>query len=74
MCCGSFFTPADGVGDVTVAGVLTRAQIAQKHRLTAKDLVKIENKLRRTKVNDALFSWPQGPYYDLLLNLIAFCG
>jgi hypothetical protein len=70
---GSAFTPTDELGLVQTAGVLTAEQIMKKHKLDTKNFEKIKNQVQQTKLLDALFSWPDGMHYDVLLYLVAFC-
>lgn len=68
---GSFFKPRD-FQSVVAAGALTRKQIRAKHNLTLEEMNAIIKKVHRARLLDALFSWPDGPYYDIIMHLVAF--
>jgi len=70
---GSAIKETDGMGEVEVAAVLTYSQICKKHHLTSTEFERITRRLRRTQLRDALFHWPNGPYYDILLHDVARC-
>jgi hypothetical protein len=72
---GSFFTPelVATAGKVTAAGVLSPSQIRAAHGLTPREYEQIEKQVLKAKVLDALFSWPQGPRYDILGYRWATC-
>ena len=63
---GSFFN-----GVALAAGVLTPEQIVRKYDITVAELDRIMEDLRGMTVLDALFSYPDGPRYDLLLWMVA---
>lgn len=67
---GSVFN-SDEIGEVTAVGVLSCEQICKKHNLTLAKYQKIEQRLNRTQLSNALFLWPDGPYYDILLHRVA---
>ena len=63
---GSHFT-----GNTIAAGVLTPDQIKSKYGLSGNDLERLKRQLYRSSVLDALYHFPDGPAYDLLLWLVA---
>jgi len=69
---GSFFD-AKILGNVRAAGVLSHQQILQKYNITPKEYRAIVERLNNTTVLDALFSWPDGRFYDILLHMVAHC-
>ncbi len=71
---GSDFRPEETLGRVLVAGVLTVEQIRKRYNLSVQEYVDIEGQVLSARVLDALFAWPQGPRYDILLHRVANCG
>jgi hypothetical protein len=71
---GTFLPENHDLGGVETAAVLTYGQILKKHNLTTKEFEKLQNQVHKAKVLDALFSWPDGPRYDILMYLVARCG
>jgi len=45
-------------------------QIVEEHGLTWPQYHEMEEQVRRTRLTDALFSWPQGPRRDILVHLV----
>jgi hypothetical protein len=70
---GSGFSEDAQLGPVQAAGVLNMQQIMRKHNLTLADYYRIKKQVQSTRVLDAMFRWPDGPRYDILLYLIANC-
>lgn len=68
---GSGFCADEKLGPVQVAAVLSKTQIMQKHGLTSAEFDKIRKQVQSTKVLDALFHWPDGVRYDVLMYLVA---
>jgi hypothetical protein len=71
---GTFLSADHALGQVETAGVLSYSQIRKKHDLTTKEFQKLQDQVLGTKVRDCLFSWPDGPRYDILMYLVARCG
>ena len=71
---GSFFKESDNIGRVRCAAVLSYEQICKKHNLNCTQFFKLAKQIHKTKVLNALFNWPDGPRYDILLYLVANCG
>jgi hypothetical protein len=67
---GSHFNVED-TGPVLAVGVLSHKQICRKHNLTSEQYREMETRLVGMKLCDSLFSFPQGPYYDILLHRVA---
>jgi len=61
-------------GTAYAAAVLTREQIMAKHDLTLEQVIAIEDQVNAKTILDARFSWPDGPRYDVMMMLVAFCG
>jgi hypothetical protein len=70
---GSFFTEEHQLGEVETAAVLSCGQIMKKHRLTARQFAQMEAQVMGKCLTDALFSWPDGPRYDIILYRVARC-
>jgi hypothetical protein len=71
MIIGSF-VPAETPGShVHSVRVLSRLGIMAKHNLTPREFESIKKELYNIKLLDILFSYPDGPRYDIALNLIA---
>ena len=68
---GSFFK-VEETGTVLAVGVLSRNQIREKHNLTAAQYREMEDRLNKKRLLDSLFSFPDGPYYDILLHRVAY--
>ena len=68
---GSFISPQTPDNHVVMSSVLTDAGIGQRHNLTPKQLEKHKRELSKMKLTDILFSYPDGPRYDLVLNMVA---
>jgi hypothetical protein len=66
---GSFFK-VEETGKVLAVGVLSREQIRKKHNITPKEYHEMEQRLHGMKLLDILFSFPDGPYYDILLQRV----
>jgi hypothetical protein len=66
---GSFFK-VEETGKVLAVGVLSREQIRKKHNITPNQYRQMENRLNKMKLMDILFSFPEGPYYDILLHRV----
>ena len=64
---GSFIP--DGV-EAEVAPFLNHMQIREKHNLTAAQYRSYEKAVMNTKVQDALWRWPDGPHRDILNYLV----
>jgi hypothetical protein len=47
------------------------AGIAQRYILKPNQLEKLRRELFEMKLSDILFSYPDGPRYDLVLNMVA---
>jgi hypothetical protein len=66
------YVPAESPSDHFVsASVLTVEGIMEKHKLSLDEIAEIEQKLKRMTLSDILFHYPDGPRYDIALNLIA---
>ena len=70
-CTGSFVEAGTPASQFNSASVLTDEGIMAKHTITREELLKIEEELKKAKLLDILFSYPDGPCYDILLNMVA---
>jgi hypothetical protein len=71
---GSHFTDEDDLGEVETAAVLTWGQIMKKYGLTTRKFERLEKQVLGKRLDQALFSWPQGVRYDILMYRVARCG
>ena len=71
MTAGSFVPQETPTTHVLSAHVLTDEGIMAKYNLTRKELLRMEKELRRMKLIDVLFHYPDGVTYDLLLQMVA---
>jgi hypothetical protein len=74
MCIGSFIAPGTPSANFHSMQVLTAKGIREKHKLTPYEFEKMVEQLCKKQLGKILFHYPDGPRYDIVLNLIATLG
>lgn len=68
---GSIIPQETKAAHMISANVLTMEGIMAKHNLTKREYLKIKEQLGGRKLLDILFHYPDGPRYDIALNMVA---
>jgi hypothetical protein len=71
MFIGSFIPPETPCGNIQSRRFLTAKGIREKYSLMPYEFEQMIEQLCKLKLSDILFHFPDGPRYDIVLNLIA---